>query len=362
MSKDNEKKIKYCVYCGSDVGKSETYCPNCGKLIIKLKNGKIITEPHIFHKPVSVKEAGISRKCPGCGSIITSTIINQCPICNTQLEKVSEGKKAVIQKKPGLIFTDKKLEPEEQFLLKKDTWNFKEGINVFGTCIYVLIISFFLIFTIISFQIDLSSSPINIQLILLSQIAEILFGLYPIWYIYRKKHSFNKLGFYFDSKKILISILIGIFGTFLLVLIEFFSDSIITFFYDIGLDILNVRLNIDQQNDLIRTADLLWIVLLTLTLCIGAVSSEIVFRGVLHNTLKRRIRNEVYVILIVALAYSLLMLLFSFPVGMSFIFANFLSFTALGVLYSINGNLFNTIIANIAYNIVVVILIILYIL
>lgn len=356
MSKDNEKKIRYCVYCGSDVGKSETYCPNCGRLIIKLKNGKIATKPHIIHKPVSVKKTGISRKCSGCGSVITSTIIDQCPICNTVLEKIPEDKKAVLQKKPGLIFTNKKLEPEEKFILKKDTWNFKEGINVFGTCIYVLIIAFFLLFTIISFQIDLASFTNNIQLILLGQIAEMLFGVYPIWYIFKKKHSYNKLGFYLDSKKILISILIGILGTFLLVLIDFFSDSIITFFSNVGLDFFDVKLSIEAQNQIIRNADLLWIVLLTLSLCIVAVSSEIVFRGVLHNTLKRRFRNEVYVILIVALVYSIVMLLFSFPIGMSFIFANFLSFTVLGFLYSINGNLFNTIIANIAYNIVIIIL------
>ena len=144
MSQDNKRKIQYCVYCGKDVGESKTYCPHCGKLIVKLKKNEKQEKPRIIHKPVSIQKTEISRKCPGCGSIITSTILNQCPICNTALEKISEVKKAKIQKKPGLIFTNKKLEPEQKFVLKKDTWNLKEGLNVFGTCIYILIIAFFL--------------------------------------------------------------------------------------------------------------------------------------------------------------------------------------------------------------------------
>ena len=95
MSKDNEKKIKYCVYCGADVEKHKAYCPNCGKIIIKLSPSEIPTEPRPIHKPVSTQRVEISRKCPGCGSIVTSTILEQCPICNATLEKIPEVKKIV---------------------------------------------------------------------------------------------------------------------------------------------------------------------------------------------------------------------------------------------------------------------------
>ncbi len=352
MSKHTESKIKYCVYCGSLIEENKTYCPKCGKLVLKVESTK--KTPKV--RPI--QKLDISRKCPGCGSIITSTILDQCPICNAELEKLPEVKKAAIQKKPGLIFTSKKLELEQKFLLKKDTWNFKEGINVFGTCIYILVIVFFLLFTIISFQLGSDDYDMNIQLILLSQIPELVFGLYPIWYIYNKKHSFSKLGFYFNSKKIIIAIIIGILGTTILVLINFLNASFLQFISDAGLDFFNIEASIEEQNQIILNADILWIILLTILLCIGVISSEIVFRGVLHHTLKQKFKNDIYVILIVALAYSLIMLLFSFPMGVSFFFLNFIVFTILGVVFEVsNRNIFSTITTNILYNIVIIILI-----
>ncbi|MFX0142019.1 MAG: type II CAAX prenyl endopeptidase Rce1 family protein [Candidatus Hodarchaeota archaeon] len=156
----------------------------------------------------------------------------------------------------------------------------------------------------------------------------------------------------------MIAVLIGILGTVIILLIDFFSDSIIRFISDVGLDFFNIESSIKQQNDIIRDADLLWIILLTISLCFGSVSSEIVFRGVLHNALKQRFKNDFYVILIIALAYSVLMLLFSFPLGVGFFLLNFLTFTVLGFLYEINGNIYNTILANIYYNIVIIITII----
>jgi len=145
MSENPKKNIKFCVFCGEDIGESKTYCPNCGKLIVKLKEDGTLTKPPIVQRSDSTQTIDISRVCPGCGSIISSTIIDQCPICNTPLEKLSEAKKEAITRKPGLIFTNKKLEPEQKFILKKDVWNFKEGLNVFGTCIYTYIIVYFII-------------------------------------------------------------------------------------------------------------------------------------------------------------------------------------------------------------------------
>ena len=351
MSKNSKKNIKYCVYCGSEVEKNKTYCPKCGKLVVKLEpSTRIMT-------PTKVEKLEDSRKCSGCGSIITSTIIDQCPICDTTLENISDVKKAAIQRKPGFIFTEKKLEPEQKFLLKKDSWNLKEGMNVFGTCIYILIIMFFLLFTIISFQGDITTSDISIQQILYSQIPLLLFGVYPLWYIYNKKHSFNKLGFYSDSKKIPLGILIGILGAIVLLEINYFSDSLIYFFSDVGLEFFDVRTIIEEQNQIIRNADLIMIILLTITLCVGAFSFEIVFRGVLHNALKQKFKNNIYVILIVALAYSLVMLLFSFSIGMTSFLVNFLFFMVLGIIFELtNGNISSTIFTNIFYNIVIIIL------
>ncbi|MFX1573016.1 MAG: type II CAAX prenyl endopeptidase Rce1 family protein [Promethearchaeota archaeon] len=355
MSKENEGKIKYCVYCGSRVPKNEIYCPNCGKLIIKLQPSEESIPLPAKPEVVLPEKLTISRKCPGCGSIITSTILNQCPICNTVLEKIPEDRKISIQKKPGLIFTNKKLELESKFILKKDTWNLKEGLNVFGTCIYVYLIVFFLLFTILTFQTGSTSVQLTIQMFLLSQLPELLFAIYPIWYIYSKKHSFKKIGFVFASKKIIFAVIFGILGAALLVLVDLFSNSIINFFSDIGLDFFNIEANLTEQNQVIRGANFLWVLLLVVLLCIGAASTEIVFRGVLHNTLKQKFNKDIYVILIVALAYSALMLLFYYP---SFFLLNFFAFIVLGIIYELtNRNIFSTIIANIAYNIILIIVI-----
>ena len=348
MSKESEKKIKYCVFCGADIAESKTYCPNCGKLVIKIVPGKKALKPRPFSK------VDLSRKCPNCGSIIISTILDQCPICNTELEKISEVRKAIVQKKPGLIFTNKKFEPEQKFILKKDTWNLKEGLNVFGTCIYILVIVFFLLMT---FSLQLESATPTIEEILLTQIPELLFGIYPIWYIYNKKHSFTKLGFQSDSKKIHIAFLIGILGALMLLLLNFFSDSLINFMSDIGLDIFGITSAIQEQNLVIRNSGLIWIIILILTLCVRTISLEVVFRGVLHNTLKQRFKNNYIVILIVALAYSLMLLVFTIPYGIYFFLFNFLAFVVLGFLYEINRNIYNTMLANILFNIILIILI-----
>lgn len=356
MSKNNEKKIKYCVYCGTNIEENKIYCPNCGKLIIKLKSSKEIAQSRIPKESIPLKKAEISRKCPSCGSIITSTILDQCPICNTILEKVSDIERASIQRKPGLIFTDKKLEPEQKYIMKKDTWNLREGYNVFFTCIYILVIVYFLIYILISFKVGTIDIEMGIEIILLSQIPELLFGLYPIWYIYSKNHSLSKLGFFSGSKKNMISILIGILGGLILLSISFLFDYIIRIINDAGLDFFNILASIEQQNLIIKNADLIWVIWLTFLLCLGSFTSEIVFRGVLHNTLKQKFKNEYTAILLVALAYSVVMLFFSFPISLSFFLLNFLAFTVLGILYSINGNIFNTILANIFYNILIIIL------
>ncbi|MFW9878800.1 MAG: hypothetical protein ACFFG0_37450, partial [Candidatus Thorarchaeota archaeon] len=341
MSKDNQKEIKYCVYCGTDVEKNKTYCPNCGKLIIKLSPRATPSEARPIIKPITVKKVEISRKCPGCGSIITSTILDQCPICNTALEKISEAKKLAIQKKPGLIFTNKKLEPEQKFILKKDQWNLREGINVFGTCIYIYIITFFVIYFLLVFQREGDTFEQNIQMFIIIQIPEVLIAIYPLYYIISKNHSFTKLGFLKGSKKIITGILLGIIGALCLILLNFLYNSFINYLAENGLDFFDTGSDIQTQNQIIREADFIWVYLLTLLITFGAVSLEIVYRGVLHNTFKQRFRNYLYPILLVASIYSIFMI-FIIP-NPAYFLLNFLGFVVLGILWELsNGNIYST--------------------
>ncbi|MFX1339878.1 MAG: type II CAAX prenyl endopeptidase Rce1 family protein [Promethearchaeota archaeon] len=365
MSEKNDNLVKYCVYCGANVGKGQVYCPNCGKLVIEIKETKR-TIPHEHEsEKISTKTAGISRKCPSCGSIITSTVLEQCPICNTLLEPIPESLK-IRTAKTGFVFTREKLEPEISYVLKKDAWNLKEGLHVFTTSllVYIITVYFFLImfaWSQLGLDNETSTTEIPFNLILLSQIPGMLLGVFPLWYISTKKHSFKKLGFPSDKKKILSAFIIGLLGCLGLIVINIFSNFINAIFFELGLDFFDIQEYLDMESNAIRSGGI-WVLVLLFELIITSISVEILFRGVLHNTLKERFgaeksKGRIITILIVALAYSLIYLLFSFPIGIFFIVSNFLIFMFLGFLYEINGNIYNTIIASVFYNIVLIIMI-----
>ncbi|MFX1375492.1 MAG: type II CAAX prenyl endopeptidase Rce1 family protein [Promethearchaeota archaeon] len=356
MSREIEKKIKYCVYCGVDIGESKTYCPNCGKLVMKLEANQDLKETSLIQKPISKSRGEISRKCPGCGSIITSTILDQCPICDTTLEKIPQTQKIAPQKKPGLIFVDKKLKPEQNFILKKDQWNFREGLNKFGTCIYIYIIAYILVYFSLASQAEGDSIDQNIQTFIIGQIPEFLMGIYPLIYITLKNHSFIKLGFQKDFKKNITGVLIGIIGAISLLLLDFLFNLLISSLADLGLDFFDMETEINLQNQIIRDAEFLWVFLLTVLMTLGAISLEITYRGVLHNSLKQRFHNDIYTILVVASIYSIfMMVLYPNP---TYFFLNFISFVILGIIWELsNGNIYSTLIASSFYSIILITLI-----
>ena len=241
----------------------------------------------------------------------------------------------------------------------------KEGLNVFmnSIMIYVVVQLFLIMF--IWVQLGESTSIININLILISQIPGIVLGIFPLWYIYSNKHKSEKLGFTSDSKKNALAILIGIVGGLSLLAINYFSSLITSFLIDnIGLDFFDIYEYFAQENKAIQEAELLWVILLLIIISLQAISTEIVFRGVLHNALKERFEKgekdvvgKLKVILIIALAYSLIYILFSYLIGIIFFILNFLVFLLLGILYEINKNILNTIIAHILYINIMIIMI-----
>ncbi len=368
MSKENEKQqiVKHCVYCGTRIEENKIYCPKCGKLVVKIQPSKEKSRlQKIGAKPPQKIIA--SRKCSGCGSIITSSVLEQCPICNTKLEQIPILQKAKSSETPlnktGYVFTNKKLVPEQKFIIKKDTWNFREGINVFGNSLMVYIVIRLLITMLLALPLD-PSAPIelNITTILLSQIPDVIFGVYPLWYIFSKKHNFQKLRFNFKTGPFLIALLIGVIGSIGLIIIENFSSIFIHFMYDSGIIFNDIFSYLDEQTLVLQNADLIWVILLMVILSLSAISTELVFRGVLHNTLNERFENDLIgrssVIFIIALIYSILFLFFTLPIGIYFFLVNFIVFIFLGILYEVNKNILTTITASIIYNIVIIILIV----
>jgi len=370
MSKEDEKQpiAKFCVYCGTTIEEDIAYCPNpkCGKLVINIKPSEDRLDEQVS-KPKLLKKEIISRKCSGCGSIITSSILEQCPLCDTKLEKISEQKGGIqdekSQRKTGYIYANKKLVPEQRFILNRNEWSFREGIRVFGNSLMVYVTVRLILTMLLTLQLGPTDTlDSNITTILLSLIPDIIFGLYPLYYIFSKKHKFQKLGLKLKTNSIIIALIIGILGSELLVLIDHFSSTIISFMYSSGIDFFDVFVYLEEGYLILQNADLIFIVLLIFLMSLSIISIELAFRGVLHNTLKARFDNDFLgkssAIVVVALVYSALSLFFTFPIGLYFFIVNFMVFLFLGILYEINKNLLSTIIANVAYNIFFIILIV----
>jgi len=370
MSKEDEKQpiSKFCVYCGTTIEEDIAYCPNpkCGKLVINIKPSEDSLDKQVS-KPELLKKERISRKCSGCGSIITSSILEQCPLCDTKLEKIPEQKGGAQDEKPqrktGYVYANKKLVPEQRFILKRNKWNFREGIKVFGNSLMTYVTIRLILTMLLTLQLGPTDTiDMNITTILLSQIPDIIFGVYPLYYIYSKKHKFLKLGLMLKTRFIIIALIIGIIGSAGLILIDNFSSITINFMYTLGFDFFDIGALIAEENLILQNANIIFIVLLIALISLSVISIEIAFRGVLHNTLKAHFANnflgKTSVIAIVALIYSALFLFFTFPIGIYFFIPNFLIFLFLGIIYEINKNLLSTIIANLTYTIFLIILIV----
>ena len=363
---ENERKLKHCIYCGARA-EGQVYCPNCGKLVVTIKGEIPQVEKKTSISEIS-KPSSLERVCTGCSSVITSTILEQCPICNTMLEPIPDYQKPS-KSKPGFIFTDKKLKAEQKLVVKKDSWSLKEGLNVFVTCLLIYMVTqlFLVMFVFYGMMEGATTPDLTIELILLSQIPGIVLGIYPLRYIYSRKHDIKKLGFTSDSKKIILALFIGIGGCLLLLAVNYLSGLINSYIYNLGLEFLDIGDYIEEERNTIKEASLIWIIILLVMLSFQAISTEIVFRGVLQNTLREKfvkgenhLPGKLKVIFLVALAYSLIYILFSFLIGIIFFILNLMVFIILGILYEINQNIYNTIIASIFYYNLIIILMVFY--
>jgi membrane protease YdiL (CAAX protease family) len=133
-------------------------------------------------------------------------------------------------------------------------------------------------------------------------------------------------------------------------------NSLISVLADRGLDFFDMETEMIKQNQIIRNADFTWLFLLVILIAVGAASLEIVYRGVLHNALNQKFRNELYTILLVALIYSVFMVLL-YP-NPTYFLLNFLGFVILGIIWEVsNGNIYSTLVASVLYNILPIILV-----
>jgi membrane protease YdiL (CAAX protease family) len=132
--------------------------------------------------------------------------------------------------------------------------------------------------------------------------------------------------------------------------------------YKSGISFYDIVAYLDEEYLVLQNSNIIQVIILILLLSLSVISTELVFRGVLHRTLKAHFDSKFLgkfsVIIIVALIYSFLFLFFTLPVGIYFFLANFMFSIFLGVIYEINKNLISTIMASLIYNITLIILIV----
>ena len=251
--------------------------------------------------------------------------------------------------------------PEQRFVLNKSEWNFREGLSVFANAL-IAYVTIRLIITMFLQTGNTETIEVNITTILLSQLPDIILGAYPIFYIVSKKHQSQKLGLSLNNRYLIIALVVGIIGSIGLILIDNLSSIILTAVFESGFDFFGLASSLEEQNLVLQGTDLIFIVLLMILMSLSAISIELAFRGVLHNTFKARFNKDFIgrasTILLVALIYSALFLFFTLPFGIYFFVTNFVVFLFLGLIYEVNNNLLSTIIANIIFNIVIIILIV----
>ncbi len=356
MSEEKQDKIRYCAYCGHILENDRIYCPKCGKLSVKIKssnhhNDTLISKTHTPSPEIP------ERVCANCGSIIKSMILNQCPICNTKLKEIpKENIEKFQEKKPGFLFTGNKLVSEKELKISEDSWNFKEGLSVFSNSILLFITGFFFIIVAYSFTYKGDTPPENIYNLIVFSLPEILFGILPIWYISSKNHSFQKLKLDINKKKIAFIVIIGIITGISLYLINIFSDFLIQLFINLGLEnILPIKDDIEANALIINNAEIYWIIMMMIINILSSISIEILFRGVLQNTLKTRYKNglidKLIVISLTTLAYTIIFSLFSYEHAIYFIPYYLLINFVLGIIFEYSGSLYTTIIAQCFLNV-----------
>ena len=219
------------------------------------------------------------------------------------------------------IKSDKKIKPD---MVK---WSPKEGINVFANSflIFIIIESILLFhYTAISpenFNWISVEIPINIGSLFLSKLPYIFLAVPPIFYIYRKKLNITKIGF--RSKIIKEFVVYGIISGVIFWILDYLSHLFMSLFESMGWSALSQPNYIQEQNQIIQGMGG-WVVLFVIIIIVKQIAEDILFRGVLQNSLddfyskknenKLTLKIKIKSSFIISMIYALIFFLLTFSV------------------------------------------------
>ncbi|MBN2155732.1 MAG: zinc ribbon domain-containing protein [Candidatus Lokiarchaeota archaeon] len=312
---------KKCPQCSRELPSNANFCQKCGYSFSEESSQSISSASEWRQVKKRIKrqrqetqleEKSIERTCPNCNAIIKSTVLEQCPLCMSELPPLPEIQKDNLDR---MLFTGKKLVSEKELKIDKNKWS--SGREVFNVILNSLLIFIFIIMAQFIFQIQGSLSEENARIIsgVISLISIAALGVYPLIYIGVNHLNWNKIGF--KSENTLILILIGLLTGIGLFFVEYGIEIILDFlpFYDpeslLGI-LFNEPVNLVDLTSINFPMRYLFYFLLL----IAEIFEQFLFRGVVHNgihdVLKKKDKSNprFKAVLYTTLVYGLFYLLF----------------------------------------------------
>jgi len=194
-------KAKFCQKCGISFTENEGSTQSQEALQwrqVKKRISQQRAEPK--EQP---KQETVTRKCSKCNAIIESTVLEQCPLCMSELSPLPSTQKENLDR---MLFTGKKLVSEKEIKIDRNVWT--SGREIFNVFLNSVLIFIFVTMGAYIFQIQQQLDTTMLVLITLLSTASL--GVYPLIYIGLNHLNWKKIGL--KSEKIALFITLGVLG------------------------------------------------------------------------------------------------------------------------------------------------------
>jgi membrane protease YdiL (CAAX protease family)/predicted RNA-binding Zn-ribbon protein involved in translation (DUF1610 family) len=268
--------------------------------------------------------------CPSCGERLPpdSSSITYCPSCGFSIKKFKEGGTMTYARDKFSDFTEVKLtEKELSDNIKKPLWSTSSSIFLplfaFATMEFIVVVIFIMLVFIFPEILLLEELIDNTLFLIIFSVFEFIFIFIPLMAVGKYlqnptiKNRFGVLGIPIDQtkrdklKEIFLGIGFAVVGVFLVNLVSFLLELILSFFFNLEL-VFNSQNPSSEIDNYISSANLFEIILLVLIMIlVVGPSEEIAFRGYTQKGLVRNLGNSsgIFITAIIFTAIHLLTLI-----------------------------------------------------